>query len=544
MTADTTAAFAALKGHAAKIAAAPMRELFAADPQRFERLSVSVDDLTLDFSKNRMVPETLDLLVALAKAADVEGWRARMFSGEAINATEGRAVLHVALRDASGTSYVVDGADVAPDVADVLQKLGAFATAVRDGSLTGATGKRFTDVVNIGIGGSDLGPAMVTIALRPYHDGPKLHFVSNVDGAHIHDTLKPLDPATTLFLIASKTFTTLETMTNAASARAWIVKHLGEAAVPAHFAAISTAIPKVEAFGIKADRAFGFWDWVGGRYSVWSAIGLPVAIAVGPERFAEFLAGGHAMDMHFRDAPLANNLPVLLGLLGVWYRNVIGLATHAVIPYDQHLSRFAAHLQQLDMESNGKGVQKDGSPVAISTGPVVWGEPGTNGQHAFFQLIHQGTEVIPVDFLLAATPHEQLSDHHAKLVANCLAQGQALMRGKTADEVVAELRASGMDDKAIAALAPHKVFSGNRPSNTLMYRTLDPFTLGRLLALYEHKVFVQGVIWNVNSFDQWGVELGKQLATALLPAVKGEAEAKGLDASTEGLLKRYHALKR
>ncbi|MDR3375021.1 MAG: glucose-6-phosphate isomerase [Ancalomicrobiaceae bacterium] len=542
MTADTTAAFAALKTHAATIAATHMRDLFTADPARFAKLSLTVDNLTLDFSKNRILPETLPLLVNLAKAADVEGWRARMFSGEAINATEGRAVLHVALRDKPGTPYVVDGADVAPGVAEVLSKLGAFATAVRDGTLTGATGKRFTDVVNIGIGGSDLGPAMVTIALRPYHDGPRLHFVSNVDGAHIHDTLLTLDPATTLFLIASKTFTTLETMTNAASARAWIVASLGEAAVSAHFAAISTAIPKVEAFGINADRAFGFWDWVGGRYSVWSAIGLPVAIAVGPERFAEFLAGGHAMDRHFAEAPLEKNLPVILGLLGVWYRNVIGFATHAVIAYDQRLSRFAAHLQQLDMESNGKGVQKDGSAVVGSTGPVVWGEPGTNGQHAFFQLIHQGTEVIPVDFLLAAQPHEHMSDHHAKLVANCLAQGQALMRGKTADEVVSELRAAHLDDQAIAELAPHKVFSGNRPSNTLLYRTLDPFTLGRLLALYEHKVFVQGVIWNVNSFDQWGVELGKQLATALLPAVKGEAAAKGLDASTEGLLQRYQAL--
>jgi glucose-6-phosphate isomerase len=537
------AEFAALETHAKAILPLQMRDIFAADPERFKRFSVTVDGLTLDYSKNRIVPATMDLLFQLARASDIEGWRAKMFSGVAINETENRAVLHVALRDQSGTAYNVDGVDVSAAVADVLIRMGAFADSVRDGVTRGATGERITDVVNIGIGGSDLGPAMVTLALAPYHVGPRLHFVSNVDGAHLHDTLKTLNPATTLFLIASKTFTTMETMTNAASARDWTVAALGEDAVAAHFAALSTAISKVEAFGIATNRIFGFWDWVGGRYSVWSAIGLPVAMAVGSKRFEEFLAGGHAMDQHFLHAPLDQNLPVILGLIGVWYRNILGFPTEAVIAYDQHLSRFAAHLQQLDMESNGKGVAKDGSSVTRSTGPVVWGEPGTNGQHAFFQLIHQGTEVIPVDFLLAAEAHAPMGDHHDKLIANCLAQGQALMRGKTAEEVHDELELQGLEAAAIAKLAPHKVFPGNRPSNTLLYKLLTPFTLGRLLALYEHKVFVQGLIWDINSFDQWGVELGKQLASALIPVVKGEAAPTGLDASTAGLVETVKGLR-
>jgi glucose-6-phosphate isomerase len=408
---------------------------------------------------------------------------------------------------------------------------------VRTGGLLGATGRPFTDVVNIGIGGSDLGPAMVTLALAPYHDGPRVHFVSNVDGAHMADTLKTLDPATTLFIVASKTFTTQETMTNAQSARRWLVAALGEAAVGAHFCAVSTALDKVAAFGIGADRVFGFWDWVGGRYSVWSAIGLPVMLAVGPEHFRAFLDGGHAMDRHFRTAPLEHNLPVILGLLGVWYRCGLGLTTQAILPYDQRLARFAAHLQQVDMESNGKGVRRDGTPVGGPTGPVVFGEPGTNGQHAFYQLIHQGTDVIPCDFLIAAEPHEAMGDHHAKLIANCLAQSEALMRGKTETEARAELAAKGLSPEAIDALAPHKVFPGNRPSTTLVYRKLDPFTLGRLLALYEHKVFVQGILFDVNSFDQWGVELGKELAAELLPMVEGRADIPlTKDASTRGLL--------
>ncbi len=535
--------FTALEAHFAAIKHLHMRDLFAADPERFKRFSVTVDDLTLDYSKNRIVAETMDRLLDLARASDLDGWRARMFAGAPINATEGRAVMHVALRSPAAKAQMINGVDVSADVADVLRRLGAFAEGVRSGSIRGATGEVFTDVVNIGIGGSDLGPAMVTLALAPYHDGPRVHFVSNVDGAHLHDTLKGLNPASTLFLIASKTFTTLETMTNAQSARDWLVSHLSDAAVGAHFAAISTALSRVAAFGIAPDRVFGFWDWVGGRYSVWSAIGLPVAIAVGCERFAEFLAGGHAMDEHFLNAPLDQNLPVILGLLGVWYRNILDFPTHAVIPYDQRLSRFAAHMQQLDMESNGKGVCKDGTPVPRQSGPVVWGEPGTNGQHAFFQLIHQGTEVIPVDFLLGANPHEQMSDHHDKLIANCLAQGQALMRGKTAVEVESELAAEGLSAERIKELLPHKVFPGNLPSNTLVYSKLTPHMLGRLLALYEHKVFVQGVIWNVNSFDQWGVELGKQLASALMPVVKGEADTSGLDASTAGLVETLRGLR-
>jgi glucose-6-phosphate isomerase len=379
---------------------------------------------------------------------------------------------------------------------------------------------------------------MATIALSPYADGgPRLHYVSNVDGAHIADTLAGLDARTTLFVVASKTFTTSETMTNAATARAFVADRLGEAAVGAHFCAVSTALERVAAFGIDVSRAFGFWDWVGGRYSVWSAIGLPVAISIGPDNFRAFLDGAHDMDRHFADAPLDRNMPVVMALLGVWYRNAWGFSTHAVLPYDQRLSRFPAYLQQLDMESNGKGVRRDGTPVPRASGPIVWGEPGTNGQHAFYQLIHQGTDVIPADFLVAAVPHEHLSDHHAKLVANCLAQTEALMRGKTLEEALAELGRAGLSAEAAAALAPHKVFPGNRPTNTLLYRTLDPRTLGRLIALYEHKVFVQGVIWGINSFDQWGVELGKELATRLLPVVKGEAApSPDQDSSTRGLV--------
>jgi glucose-6-phosphate isomerase len=397
--------------------------------------------------------------------------------------------------------------------------------------------------VNIGIGGSDLGPAMAVAALTPYRGGgPRVHFVSNVDGAHISDALADLDPATTLFLIASKTFTTSETMTNAASAREWLARDMGEAAVGDHFAALSTNLGAVAAFGIKPDRVFGFWDWVGGRYSVWSAIGLPLAISIGAENFRDFLAGARKMDEHFRTAPAAENIPLLMGLLAVWYRNVWDFRTHAVLPYDQRLHRFAAHLQQLDMESLGKRVTRSGEPVDYSTGAIVWGEPGTNGQHAFFQLIHQGTDPVPCDFLLAAEPRETLGDHHAKLAANCLAQTEALAFGKTEDEVRSELLAAGMSTAEVEALAPHKVFPGNRPSNTLLYRRLDPETLGMLIALYEHRVFVQAAIWDINAFDQWGVELGKALANRLLPVVRDGAPAGALDASTRGLMERFRAL--
>jgi glucose-6-phosphate isomerase len=544
MTAAVEKAFEDLRAHHWEMKGRRLRDLFAADPDRFTQFSASLDDLLLDYSKNLVLPETMERLLALARAAEVEDARDAMFAGEKINVTEGRAVLHTALRNRSDRPVLVDGHDVMADVREVLDAMAAFAEGVRDGAIGGATGERFTDVVNIGIGGSDLGPAMVTRALSPYgRPDLRCHFVSNVDGAHLSDTLKGLDPKQTLFLVASKTFTTLETMTNARSARAWLVQALGEAAVAQHFAAVSTALEKVAAFGIAEDRIFGFWDWVGGRYSVWSAIGLPVMIAIGPQRFTEFLEGAHEMDEHFRTAPLAANLPVLMALLGVWYRNVWGFACHAVLPYDQRLERFTAYLQQLDMESNGKGVTLTGHPVAEATGPVVWGEPGTNGQHAFYQLLHQGKEVVPCDFLVAAEPQEKLGDHHAQLIANCLAQSEALMRGKTAAEARAELEAAGMDKAAAEALVPHKVFPGNRPSNTLLYRKLDPRTLGRLIALYEHKVFVQGRIWNINSFDQWGVELGKQLAGELLPMVKGDKPTEGRDASTVGLLKALAMLR-
>jgi glucose-6-phosphate isomerase len=537
-----TDAFATLRGHRDRVEAQTMREMFAADPARFSRHSVSADDLLLDYSKNRIDAAAVVALLDLARTAGVEERRDAMFAGEKINVTENRAVLHVALRATPDESYLVDGKNVVDDVHSVLAAMSAFAEGIRDGSIAGVGG-RFTDVVNIGIGGSDLGPAMVTRALSPYHDGPRLHFVSNVDGAHIHDTLEGLDPATTLFLVASKTFTTIETMTNAGTARSWIVAALGEAAVGAHFAAMSTALDKVSAFGIDVSRAFGFWDWVGGRYSVWSAIGLPVMIAIGSKNFREFLSGAHAMDQHFRTAPLDRNLPVILALIGIWNRNVLGFPAKAVLPYDQRLERFAAYLQQLDMESNGKRVTLEGSAVTLSTGPLVWGEPGTNGQHAFYQLIHQGTDVIPCDFLIAATAHETDKVHHALLLANCFAQTEALMRGRTTDEARAELAAEGKVPTEVERLAPHKTFPGNRPSNTILYKTLDPFTLGRLIALYEHQVFVQGAIWGIDSFDQWGVELGKQLAMQLLPMVDGRADASSRDSSTAGLIHAAASLK-
>jgi glucose-6-phosphate isomerase len=425
-----------------------------------------------------------------------------------------------------------------------LARLKDFASRVHNGQWQGHTGKKITDVVNIGIGGSDLGPVMVNEALRPYHiDGITCHFVSNVDGAHIVDTLKGLDAETTLFIIASKTFTTDETLTNAYSARSWLVNALGDdAAVAKHFVAVSTALDKVAEFGIDTENAFGFWDWVGGRYSLWSAIGLPIILAVGSDRFEEMLRGGAAMDEHFKTAPLAENIPVILGLIGVWYRNILGASSHAILPYDQHLSRLPAYLQQADMESNGKSVTRDGKPVQTSTGPVIWGEPGTNGQHAFYQLIHQGTELIPVDFLIAAKPLHDLQNHHDKLVANCFAQAEALMVGKTETEVRQELDLQGIAADEIDVLAPHKVFAGNKPSTMILYRQLDPFTLGRLIAMYEHKIFVQGVVWNVNSYDQWGVELGKQLAKELLPMVQGAESADQRDASTAGLIAELRTL--
>ncbi|MET3593473.1 glucose-6-phosphate isomerase [Mesorhizobium shonense] len=521
-----------------------MRQAFAADPKRFEKFSATDGDLLLDWSKCAVDADTMAMLEKLAGAADLAGRRAAMFEGKKINITENRAVLHTALRNLTGKGVVVDGQDTKADVIAVLDAMGAFADAIRSGKAAGATGKKITDIVNIGIGGSDLGPAMVTLALAPYHDGPRAHYVSNVDGAHIHDTLKGLSPETTLFIVASKTFTTVETMTNAETARKWVEKALGKEAIGKHFAAVSTALDLVAKFGIASDRVFGFWDWVGGRYSVWSAIGLPVMIAVGPRNFRAFLDGAHEMDEHFRSAPLQRNLPALLGLIGWWHRVVCKYPARAVIPYDQRLSRLPAYLQQLDMESNGKSVTLDGGAVTTPTGPLVWGEPGTNGQHAFFQLLHQGTDFIPVEFLAAAIGHEpELKHQHDLLLANCLAQSEAFMKGRTLEEARAQMLAKGMKPADVDRIAPHRVFSGNRPSLTILYRKLDPRTLGRLIALYEHRVFVEGTLFNINSFDQWGVELGKELATGLLPVVEGKETAAKRDASTAGLVAHIHQLR-
>ena len=533
-----------LKATASETNATDIRAAFASDAERFQRFSTTLGDLLLDYSKCAVNDRVLDGLEALAKAAKVEEKRDAMFRGDIINITEERAVLHTALRNRGNRAILVDGKDVMPDVNGVLDAMGAFADGIRSGALKGATGKKITDVINIGIGGSDLGPVMATLALAPFHDGPRLHFVSNIDGAHIADTLKLVDPETSLFIIASKTFTTIETMTNAATARAFIADKLGEVAVGHHFAAVSTALDKVAAFGIDQARVFGFWDWVGGRYSIWSAIGLPLMIAIGKENFGRFLDGGHAIDEHFRTAPIRKNIPVLLGLLGFYNRNVLGYPSRAILPYDQRLSRFPAYLQQLDMESNGKAVTLDSTPVEYSTGPVVWGEPGTNGQHAFYQLIHQGTDIIPAEFMIAANGHEKnLRHQHELLIANCLAQSEALMKGRTLAEAKAQLTAKGMADVKADKIAPHRVFTGNRPSLTIVYDQLDPFALGRLIALYEHRVFVEGALFNINSFDQWGVELGKELATGLLPVVEGKESAGKRDASTAGLVARIQELR-
>ncbi|MDA5637851.1 MULTISPECIES: glucose-6-phosphate isomerase [Agrobacterium] len=532
-----------LKATASSTAATDLRAAFAADDKRFSRFSAKFDDLLMDYSKCAVNEEIVTLLEQLAREGGVEAKREEMFSGKAINFTEDRAVLHTALRNRSNTPVLVDGKDVMPDVNAVLAAMGKFADAIRSGSLKGATGKKITDVINIGIGGSDLGPVMATLALAPFHDGPRAHFVSNIDGAHIADTLKLIDPETSLFIVASKTFTTIETMTNAATARRFIAEKLGEAAVKHHFAAVSTALEKVAAFGIESDRIFGFWDWVGGRYSIWSAIGLPLMIAIGPDNFGKFLDGAHAMDRHFREAPIRENLPMLLGLIGFYNRNVLNYPTRAILPYDQRLSRFPAYLQQLDMESNGKGVTIDGTPVEGQSGPVVWGEPGTNGQHAFYQLIHQGTSVIPAEFMIAANGFEpELRPQHQLLIANCLAQSEALMKGRTLAEAKAQLTSKGMEDSQADFIAPHRVFTGNRPSITFVYDKLTPFALGRLIALYEHRVFVEGVLFRINSFDQWGVELGKELATGLLPVVEGKESAAGHDSSTQGLVKALAGL--
>jgi len=532
-------AWKALQQHVAGAESLHMRELFASDTQRFERYSLRCGDLLLDYSKNRVTDETLRLLFALARDSALPDWIERMFRGDRINFTERRAVLHTALRNRSNTPVYVDGEDVMPEVNRVLEKMRGFTEQVRSGAWRGYSGKPISDVVNIGIGGSDLGPVMVTEALVPYQGPLAVHFVSNVDGSQIHDTLARLNPETTLFLVASKTFTTQETLTNAHQARRWLLATAGaKDAVAKHFVAMSTNRDEVQAFGIDPANMFEFWDWVGGRYSLWSAIGLSIALYVGMDRFEELLAGAHDMDRHFRGAPLEQNMPVILALLGIWYHNFLGAESHAILPYDQHLHRLPAYLQQADMESNGKRVTRDGEVVDYHTGPVIWGEPGTNGQHAFYQLIHQGTRLVPADFMTAVNAHHGLKDQQRILFCNYLAQTEALMRGKTEAEARAELEAQGLSGQQLEELLPHKVFPGNKPTNSLLYPRLTPFLLGQLVALYEHKIFVQGVIWQINSFDQWGVELGKQLARTVQSELE-QGVAGAHDASTLGLMNRY-----
>ncbi|MDP1928328.1 MAG: glucose-6-phosphate isomerase [Thiobacillus sp.] len=515
-----------------------MRTAFREDAHRFDHLSLRCGNLLLDYSKNRVTAETMSHLMQLARESNLEAMRNAMCSGERINFTEQRAVLHVALRAPTRPRLMVEGVDVEHEVAIVLKRMQQFVESIHNGSWLGHSGKPIRDVVNIGIGGSDLGPAMVCAALDHYAlESVQVHFVSNLDPAHLATTLKHLDPETTLFVVASKTFTTLETLANANSAKAWLLSALrAPAAVARHFVALSTNAEAVEAFGIDPENMFIFWDWVGGRYSLWSAIGLSIALQIGWGNFQALLAGAHAMDVHFKEAPLEANMPVILGMLGIWYANFWGTDTHGIFPYDQRLRLLVPFLQQLDMESNGKNVNRANRLVNYNTGPIVWGAPGTNGQHAFFELIHQGTRLIPTDFLMAAVNHTPLADQHEWLLANCMAQSEALLKGKSRAVIEAELIAQGMSREAAKALAPHKVFPGNRPSNTLLYQKLDPHTLGMLLALYEHKIFVQGIVWQINSFDQWGVELGKQLAPPIRAALSSVRAVGEHDGSTQGLI--------
>jgi glucose-6-phosphate isomerase len=538
-------AWKALAKHYQDIAGLHLRGLFAQDPQRFERFSVRLDDILFDYSKNRITAETLPLLLDLARQQGLTEKIEAMFTGQKINVTEKRAVLHIALRNRSNRPILVDGVDVMPEVNLVLDKLRAFSDTVRSGGWKGYTGKSITDIVNIGIGGSDLGPQMVTAALKPYaQPGLNAHFVSNIDGTHLVETLKPLSPETTLFIVASKTFTTLETMTNAQSAREWfLARAKAEAAVAQHFVAVSTNAAEVTKFGIDTQNMFEFWDWVGGRYSLWSAIGLSIILSIGMARFAELLGGAHKVDEHFRTAPFESNIPVIMGMLGIWYNNFFGAQTQAILPYDQYLSRFATYFQQGDMESNGKSVTTRGERVDYSTGPIIWGEPGTNGQHAFYQLIHQGTKLIPCDFLAPAISHNPLGEHHTLLLANFLAQTEALMKGKTAAEVRAELSGTSLSEADLAILVPAKIFEGNKPSNSFLFKKLTPETLGSLIALYEHKIFTQGAVWGINSFDQWGVELGKQLAKAIEPELQGDERISSHDSSTNGLINYYKSIR-
>ncbi|EPF3432285.1 glucose-6-phosphate isomerase [Escherichia coli] len=538
-----TAAWQALQKHFDEMKDVTIADLFAKDGDRFSKFSATFDDqMLVDYSKNRITEETLAKLQDLAKECDLAGAIKSMFSGEKINRTENRAVLHVALRNRSNTPILVDGKDVMPEVNAVLEKMKTFSEAIISGEWKGYTGKAITDVVNIGIGGSDLGPYMVTEALRPYKNHLNMHFVSNVDGTHIAEVLKKVNPETTLFLVASKTFTTQETMTNAHSARDWFLKAAGdEKHVAKHFAALSTNAKAVGEFGIDTANMFEFWDWVGGRYSLWSAIGLSIVLSIGFDNFVKLLSGAHAMDKHFSTTPAEKNLPVLLALIGIWYNNFFGAETEAILPYDQYMHRFAAYFQQGNMESNGKYVDRNGNVVDYQTGPIIWGEPGTNGQHAFYQLIHQGTKMVPCDFIAPAITHNPLSDHHQKLLSNFFAQTEALAFGKSREVVEQEYRDQGKDPATLDYVVPFKVFEGNRPTNSILLREITPFSLGALIALYEHKIFTQGVILNIFTFDQWGVELGKQLANRILPELKDDKEISSHDSSTNGLINRYKA---
>ena len=538
-----TAAWQALQKHFDEMKDVTIADLFSKDGDRFSKFSATFDDqMLVDYSKNRITEETLAKLQDLAKECDLAGAIKSMFSGEKINRTENRAVLHVALRNRSNTPILVDGKDVMPEVNAVLEKMKTFSEAIISGEWKGYTGKAITDVVNIGIGGSDLGPYMVTEALRPYKNHLNMHFVSNVDGTHIAEVLKKVNPETTLFLVASKTFTTQETMTNAHSARDWFLKAAGdEKHVAKHFAALSTNAKAVGEFGIDTANMFEFWDWVGGRYSLWSAIGLSIVLSIGFDNFVELLSGAHAMDKHFSTTPAEKNLPVLLALIGIWYNNFFGAETEAILPYDQYMHRFAAYFQQGNMESNGKYVDRNGNVVDYQTGPIIWGEPGTNGQHAFYQLIHQGTKMVPCDFIAPAITHNPLSDHHQKLLSNFFAQTEALAFGKSREVVEQEYRDQGKDPATLDYVVPFKVFEGNRPTNSILLREITPFSLGALIALYEHKIFTQGVILNIFTFDQWGVELGKQLANRILPELKDDKEISSHDSSTNGLINRYKA---
>jgi glucose-6-phosphate isomerase (EC 5.3.1.9) len=545
MNPTTTKTWQSLLSHLEKIKTTHLRDLFTQDPERFQKFSLQFNDILVDYSKNRITEETIGLLIALAQEIDLSDAVKKMFAGDKINETENRAVLHVALRNRKNTPIYLDGQDVMPQVNEVLQKIKTFSEQIISGKLKGYTGKKISDLVNVGIGGSNLGPLMVTECLRPYaQEGLSVHFVSNVDGTHLAETLKKLNPETTFFMVASKTFTTQETMTNAFSARNWFLNQAKDPRqVAKHFVAISTNTEKVKAFGIDADNMFIFWDWVGGRYSLWSAIGLSIACYLGYENFAELLEGAFEMDCHFREAPFEKNIPVILGLIGIWYNNFFGAETEAILPYDQYMRRFPAYFQQGNMESNGKSIDRNGNKVTYQTGPIIWGEPGTDGQHAFYQLIHQGTKLIPADFLVPVISHNPLGEHHNILLSNFFAQTEALMKGKTKEEVIEELKKEGKTDKEIQRLYPFRVFEGNKPTNSILFKKLTPRVLGNLIALYEHKIFVQGVIWNIFSFDQWGVELGKQLAQKILPELQDKRPVNSHDSSTNGLINAFKKMR-